>query len=679
MNEGRRFQLSTGAQLPPKQIDVMAVDQDTILVVECKASEERRPRSLQKDINETRGLKPGIISSLRRHFGSGMKVCFIYATRNIQWSRPDLARADDCQVFVLRDRGIDYYRQLADIIGPAARHQLQADVLKGTPVPGLRTQVSALQGRLGGKKFYQFAIEPERLLKLSYISHRANIDAEAIGTYQRILKKNRLREISQYIEDHDGVFPTNIVVNFRTRRGLRFDPAGPSTSDDPMVMGTLYLPNTYKSAWVIDGQHRLYGFALSGWASRAKVPVLAFENLDPKDEAQLFVDINNKQVRVPKRLLVLLDAELHWGSKEPADRLKALHSELAVQLSEHDDSPLWGKVTAEWDPKPADRPITLPELTNAMTRTALIGSMRENVFVPGHLYVKDEESTVLRAREVCERCLEVFAEALPEHWARGKQPGGFLCTNPGVAALFQVLKSVLDHLESSTRLNIPMLAPETLTEAVRPFVRPIIDYFKNADETAVSTFRGHYGSSGPRIAAFAIMELVHNEKPDFNPPGLEEHIRSHSSAAVNRANGLITEIEDSIRDRTLRLLKGLYGPEEDGWWKTGVPQQIRGAAALKSELSPEGGEPHQFLDLLDYKKIAHVPSNWGTFELRFTVDRSKRSKDARLEWMDSLNAIRNRTHHSGRRSVNEEELSFLETVWLHIMEHREELQEKGAP
>ena len=218
MNEGRRFQLSTGAQLPPKQIDVMAVDQDTILVVECKASEERRPRSLQKDINETRGLKPGIISSLRRHFGSGMKVCFIYATRNIQWSRPDLARADDCQIFVLRDRGIDYYRQLADIIGPAARHQLQADVLKGTPVPGLRTQVSALQGRLGGKKFYQFAIEPERLLKLSYISHRANIDAEAIGTYQRILKKNRLREISQYIEDHDGVFPTNIVVNFRTRR-----------------------------------------------------------------------------------------------------------------------------------------------------------------------------------------------------------------------------------------------------------------------------------------------------------------------------------------------------------------------------------------------------------------------------------------------------------------------------
>ena len=154
------------------------------------------------------------------------------------------------------------------------------------------------------------------MLKLAYISHRAKIDSSAIGTYQRLLKKKRLRDISEHINETGGVFPTNVVVNFRNSRGLRFDPSGPS-GDDPTVLGTLHLPNRYKCAWVIDGQHRLYGFSLSDWADRGRIPVLAFENLTPTEEIRMFVEINSKQVKVPRSLLVELEPEMNVSDDRP--------------------------------------------------------------------------------------------------------------------------------------------------------------------------------------------------------------------------------------------------------------------------------------------------------------------------------------------------------------------------
>ena len=350
MSSGRQFRIpinNSNSGIPPKQIDVLAIDGDTALVVECKASEVLRRRSLQKDLSETRVLQDGIRSTIHSLFPERPRICFVYATRNIRWSKQDQDRAREFHISILRDRQLDYYRRLISIIGPSARHQLQAELLEGSPVQGLRATVPALRGKFGDKTFYQFAIEPERLLKLAFISHRAKIDSSAIGTYQRLLKKKRLRDISEHINETGGVFPTNVVVNFRNSRGLRFDPSGPS-ADDPTILGTLHLPNRYKCAWVIDGQHRLYGFSLSDWADRGRIPVLAFENLAPSEEIRMFVEINSKQVKVPRSLLVELEPEMRQSDDHPEQRLKTLHSQLAVDLSESDGSPIWGLVSSEW-------------------------------------------------------------------------------------------------------------------------------------------------------------------------------------------------------------------------------------------------------------------------------------------------------------------------------------------
>ena len=55
-----------------------------------------------------------------------------------------------------------------------------------------------------------------------------------------------------------GFFPTNFLINFS--KNVRFEPQVKDREND-IRYGQLYLPDQYKSAWVVDGQHRLYGFS----------------------------------------------------------------------------------------------------------------------------------------------------------------------------------------------------------------------------------------------------------------------------------------------------------------------------------------------------------------------------------------------------------------------------------
>ena len=674
MNSGYQFKMPTsdaGSEVPPKQIDVFAVDSETTLVVECKASEVEKGRSLQKDLNETRALQDDIRSTIHNYFEERPRVCFVYVTRNIRWSRPDLERAKAHHITVIRHQQLDYYRRLTDIIGAAARHQLQADLLQGSPVQGLNTTVPALRGTFGRRVFYQFAIEPEKLLKLAYVSHRTKIDPDAVGTYQRLLKKKRLKEIAEHINKTGGVFPTNVVVNFRQTKALRFDVAGPS-GDDPTVLGTLYLPNTYKSAWVIDGQHRLYGFSLSDWAIKGKIPVLAFENLEPSEELGMFVEINSKQVKVPRSLLVELEPELPRAGDSDEQSSRRLYSQLAIDLAENESSPLWDRVASEWDSDSTHRPITLPQLKLAITGSQLLGQMRGDAFSRGFLFKDNWEITRARAREVIERFLSLFSEGSPSHWEKDRNEAGFLCTNLGIAALLRLFHAALTHIsQNQESFDHHELSTDALVGSVTQLMAPVISWFNNASDSDMARFRGHFGGGAPRAYTFNLMEIIHDENPAFSPLGLEEHIVAFSAESVNKAREYVTIIENAISEVTFSVLKQKYGAESDSWWRRGVPTSVRTKGAQRAEEDEEGGLPYQFLDLVDYKTIAEVSKNWLDFNRKWTIDPKARSKVDRLAWMERLNRIRRRVSHPGRRSVTQDDIEFLEEVWMHVETQRE--------
>ena len=123
------------------------------------------------------------------------------------------------------------------------------------------------------------------------------------------------------------------------------------------------------------------------------------------------------------------------------------------------------------------------------------------------------------------------------------------------------------------------------------------------------------------------------------------------------------------------MLKARYGKEDDRWWWEGVPQDVRGRAGLMSQTSEEGGQPHEFLELIHYKKIAEQPKLWqDDFERYWTIDRSLRTKKDKLAWLDRLSKIRNRISHSGRRHVTNDEIDFLGEVWVHVLEQWEAMR-----
>src|SRR5258708_24794858 len=182
-----------------KQVDIFAKDSETVIVGECKACEDYRPRSLSKDIAEFAGLKKQFADAIRAHYGRDFrpKILWFFFTNKILWSNADKSKATAEQIKIMTEREIDYFSQLAEHLGRATRFQFLAEYLGGQKIPELKdTKIPAIRGKLGGRTFYSFVSTAEQLLKICFVNHRTLADPLALPTYQRLVKKNRLKGTS---------------------------------------------------------------------------------------------------------------------------------------------------------------------------------------------------------------------------------------------------------------------------------------------------------------------------------------------------------------------------------------------------------------------------------------------------------------------------------------------------
>jgi len=298
-------------------------------------------------------------------------------------------------------------------------------------VPDMLDAVPAIKGRMGGTVFYSFVIEPEHLLKIAYVAHRAKSNEESTATYQRMAQKKRLTAIAKYISEKKGIFPTSIVLNIQTKgKGLVFDQAAEMAGRNA-ALGNLHLPNGLKTAWLIDGQHRLFAYAGLPEAKTATLPVIAFEDLDSTVQQQLFIDINGEQVRVSKDLLFDLYDDLHWNSPRPRDRLLALISKLVKDLNESAKSPLRDRIVKIGRRKSKTANLTLTTLTEEIRRAQLLGhvhSPKATDISPGPLSRDDLDSSLRHGMDVLSGYYSLFMrdENLKAQWDLGSDEGGYI-------------------------------------------------------------------------------------------------------------------------------------------------------------------------------------------------------------------------------------------------------------
>lgn len=671
LNKGRHFKVRIerkGGEFPDKQVDVFGKDDETVIVAECKSSERITKRSFLKDVEEFGGLKGPISNAINAHYGRGtkLKIIWMFVTDNIIWSRNDRERAAVLNIKIVTEKELRYFSQIADHIGRAARYQFLAEFLKDQEIPGLAHQkVPAIKGKLGGRTYYCFATTPRHLLKIAFVNHRSLSDPEGAPAYQRLISRSRLRDIAKFISG-GGFFPNNLLVNFT--RELKFEKTAISENGD-VSFGMLVLPSKYRSAWMIDGQHRLYGYSpVDDRFLDDNIIVVGFEKLPKVEEANLFVTINHEQKSVSKHLLDDLEGELKWESTIPSERIGAIASRLINYLNSDIDEPFHGRVTQQGIKTTNKTCLTIPGIKDTIIQVGLLGraTLKDSHYELGPLSGKSDAETLDRARDAFNQFFKVISTANPGHWEKGRE--GCLSTNVGVQAYIRLFAALLRYWEGQTASDPKQSEPSDWAPDMEDYLRPVTSFLASAsDQTMAEKFTVVLGSSGPIIYFYRLCQLIRAERGDFAPEGLLEYQAEQSDERYSTATIKLRQIEESINSFVFDIFKSQYGTEKDAYWEKGVADTNIKIDAYKRSLEDDESTrmPREsYINLIDYKKIVEHRQNWLIFKEVFNIpERGEKGLAKNLKWIDTLNELRRiPSHPSPNRRFKTDDYDYIEWI-----------------
>lgn len=654
------------------QLDIVGIDNELAVVIECKSSEKfnKRPQ-FQEELAKLSDMKERISRTINEQWPIAHKrqVVQLFFLQNINLSESDRERAKLSNIFLFDEQDLDYYEKLAAYIGPAAKYQFFADMLPGKVVSGLKIRVPCVRTKMGPYNCYTFPISPEYLLKISYVSHRSKGKASDVHTYQRMIAKSRLKKIKDYISDQ-GIFPTNIVVNL-DKKSIKFERIHQENTLEEQetsgILGWLAIRPAYKSAWIIDGQHRLFAYSGHDRAKNSHLSVLAFEGIPPSTQAQLFVDINAKQKSVQSSLLQELFAELNWDAESPNARVQAVISKAVQVLDSDRDSPLCGRVLTADASKDHTRCISLTSVFSALGKTGfyIIKEIKGNVVEYGPLWAGSNQETLKRTVQVLKFWFEEVRTCAPDWWDLGSAEGGGLAMNDGITTCINVLRSVFTHLEEG-KVKILHLDNEDVCEILKPYAYELAHHFGSLDSEERKRFRDLRGIQGQNTRTRRCQQAIRESIPAFNPHGLDEFIRREKEQTNLRAKEVIDRIETSLQKIVIQELKQEFSNDGNSWWTLGIPKQVRIEVTKKVESDDnKRGNKEAYFDLMDYRKI--VLENWTIFQNLLGYGKKNNSKDRQTKWMVEVNEKRNVVAHpSSGISLSIEELDELETyqTWL---------------
>jgi len=672
ISSGRNFQVvikRKDANPYTKQIDVFAKDDETVVVAECKASARVSRRSLQKDIEEFGNLKGPIANAIKKHYGQNFKpkIVWLFVTYNIAWSVQDRQRAKGANINVVTEKELRYYLQIADHLRSAARFQFLAEYLKGQKIPEMENvRVPAVRGKLGDRVFYSFVSTPKQILKIAFVNHRSLNDPTGAPSYQRLISRTRLHQISRFIKD-GGFFPTNILVNFAEKS--RFEQIA-KDDETNVVFGNLYLPCRYRSAWIIDGQHRLYGYApLSDKHLNQNIMVVAFENLRREEEANLFVTINHEQKSVPKTLLDDLEGELKWGSNRPTERIGAISARLIGLLNNDIGEPLYGRVTQQGIPPTEKTCLTVPALKDGLRRSGLVGEaiLNKKEFSPGSLCGTDDSATLDRARAILNSYFQLLASANIQQWELGRQ--GYLCTNVALQAYLLLLGSVIGYMESKKGLSARELEPNELMVEIEEYLDPNLSWLSTTSAVQMEKhFKVQFGSGGPREYFYRLCAMIKERFSDFAPEGMDEWENEQSEDLVNEADRKLKDLNIQVQKTIFDVFRHVYGTDNDAYWNKGVTdKKIKTRAYEKSlEDEDEARLPlENYLDFIEYKKIVENKTHWHLFKPVFDISEpGEKEHSKNIRWMERINELRRiPAHATEKRHYKTSDFEYIDYVY----------------
>src|SRR5579862_1147009 len=658
-----------------KRFNVLALDDETAVVVECRAREQRGRRSLQKEIEDLEKSQKKIAQSIRSIYpkGSNPKIIWLFATSNIIWAEKDVERADAANIRVITENELQYFEAFVSHIGTAGRYQFLAEFLEGQEIPNLQNvRVPAVKGRFGAHTYYSFVVNARHLLKIAFVNHQALNHPDGRPAYQRMINKKRISDIGAFIQN-GGYFPTNILLNFAET--CRFDLLpNKDNADQNIKFGWLYLPSSYKSAWIIDGQHRLYGFSnIPDHFLDMNLFVLAFEKMDTKTEADLFITINHEQRSVPKSLLVTLQADLKLGSGDPKEAISALGSALVRALNNDSTSPFYRRFEIPGVSPAESQNLTIAEAVKGLVRSNLLGkALPKKSKVPGYFSGQTDEETLTRARKITNGYFHAIMDANPTRWEGGRS--AFICVNPGIRAHFQLIQEMLQYVAKDGKCDPASETPDRVVSELVALAEPVRAFIANASDKQIEAkFSRKFGEGGVAEYYFNLCDLIQKKHKEFGSQEYKKFIERQADARVEQADADVGDLQHAISHVVIESLKNIYGTAElpsgeKAYWDLGIENaEIKQSAYKKQQMTSvaKRSPKEAYLDLIDFDKIIRQPSNWSHFEKIFNIQmpEEKGGKKYYLSWLERLNEIRRHTAHKNPyRQYSEEDLEFVSLI-----------------
>lgn len=657
MNDSFGIPYTDDPEVNPKQIDVFAFDGKVALVIECKQADVSDPKvqkaaDFKPDIMEIRGNMAYQTKEIREYFEDPkIDVGFVFFTSNYRVSEANKRVAKGFDISVLNEYDLEYYEKMYSIMGEYAKTQILCDIFRGKKVNAVGCSVPAIKGKLGDYDVYTFMIKPCDLLPLSYVAHK-KMNGQDDGAYQRIINKKRMEHIRDYVVREGGYFANNVIINIDSEEKI-FECEAPESTDPQW--GTLKLPSKYQAAYVIDGQHRLYGYSGTKAAYESYIPVTAFHNLESSMQSKIFVDINNNQKRVNANLLIKVNSESMRESDKEKEWTLPICIQAVEEMSKEPKNPLFSKIKDEFDPN-SNGTITLRALESGFKRSNLIGRNYENKnpFAVGPLFAYGEDPKAATLDKVKKFLTKVYTNLrtnAPDQWDDLNKERQFLLTNNGFETMMHVLYELIKYycdIEKTTEQS-----PESIYTKIDRYIGEIGKAFEKMSQNEIQAYKKRSGYGGIDTCVCEMLLIINNNHDDFCPTTLKEYKEKTAEHYTTNVENKLPVLEEAIKDAVKVALETKY--VDTKWYRyEGFSDIARKMNNLKFDSGDEDADILDFMDINFAYEIIKA-SDWNKFGPIFGVKSSNnsRSKKDRTSWIDDLTFYKKKLRDYQKIAVDE--------------------------
>jgi len=594
-----------------KQHDVLGRDDLYVFAIQCRTTEsEENNISARPMFTEFVAHKGDIRKAFQEKWGhdSFSRVCHVVALGSREKKTPDedyirQNPSHNLHLWSLND--IEYMEQLVKAVGPIAKQQLYAVMFAGKKNSELERTYPAIKTRIGGKTIYNFFISAKELADYVYVHHRKLTSlSDASEAYQRMLRPKKLEQIKDFI-DTGGYFANNIILNFNQQ--LEFLES--KRCSDTVEMGKVKLPGSYGCAWIIDGQHRLYGAASA--TKEVLLPVIALEQISEAKQAELFIEINKKQTAVEGNLLWDLYSDIYQGSELPyneqPDEAKFwLISEIAKRLGRNGS--LQKKIKFESELSTHKAPLTL---------NTVCTSIKQNC----PWKILDKTGAPDEKAKHITRIIECFFSALRELKSEEWDDPNANCvilTNNGFAVFFLLFSDIIKHFDYYDQKSLFLPANKLqLVEEMQKLLEPAVQFISEPEHgknVKSGTARGLQMDNARKIAGW-----INSFYKKFIPPRLDVATTDQAEKPPLPTGilELAASFEPKLREFVLKKLIEWHGKN---WWTRAIPnelkiecdkkwvREVKEEPALQNH-SDSNKRKYEYCDITRITKI--IKHNWG--------------------------------------------------------------------